>query len=56
MFIMAFVGMVRGLWGSKQTWREGKKSTGEDQKKSSGDGTLKLQISVPCRGQACPDI
>ena len=32
---------------------KGKEATGNN-KKSSGDGALKLQISVPCRGQMRP--
>ena len=34
---------------------KGNKSTGENSEQSSGDGTLKLQISVPCHGRTCPD-
>ena len=28
----------------------------KDPMETSGDGTLKLQISVPCRGRTCPDL
>ena len=34
---------------------KGEKSAGDNSNKSSGDGALKLQISVSCRGQMCPD-
>ena len=51
----AIFSRFRGEYLTQKAWRKKRKSHWRIFKKSNGDGSLKLQISVPCRGRTRPD-